>query len=238
MNRLTRNALLGTAATAALVAGACVPAFAAGSTSSPSHTPRTLASIQAAAQTQTSKREASLHTVIGKITAAKGISSADRSTVLATLNTDLSAMSSLETKIAADTTVASAAADFKTIDTTYRVYAVAIRQAHLASATDRLTSMAIPRLTAAHAKLAAALAGRDAAKSTPALQADLTDMAAQITSAGNALSGVSAQALAVTPAEFNANKAVLTPIRASVKAAAADLKKALTDAKTIRAALK
>jgi hypothetical protein len=238
VNRLTRNALIGTAATAALVAGACVPAFAAGPTPSPTHTPRTLASIQAAAKTQTSKREASLHTAIGKITAAKGISSADRATVLATLNSDLSAMSAVEAKIAADTTVKSAAADSKTIDTTYRVYAVAIPQAHLASAADRLTSTAIPTLTAAHTKLAAALSGRDASKSTPALQADLTDMAAQITAADNALNGVSAKALAVTPSDFNANKSVLSPLRSSVKTAVADLKKARSDAKTIRAAIK
>jgi hypothetical protein len=134
--------------------------------------------------------------------------------------------------------VATAAADYKTIFTGYRVYAVAIPQAHLAAAADRLTSTTVPRLTTAQSKLAAALAGKDASKSTPALLADLADMSTQITAASSALSGVSANALAVTPADYNANHAVLSPIRSSVETAIADLKKAAADGKTVLAALK
>jgi hypothetical protein len=237
MNRLVRNTLIGTAATAALVAGACVPAFATSSDSSSTH-PKTLAAIQSYAKIKTTERTGKLNTAIAKITAAKDISDADRSTILATLNGDVTGMTTVEAKIAADTTVATAAADYKTIFTTYRVYAVAIPQARLAAGADRMTSTTIPRLTDAETKLAAALAGPDASKSTPALQADLTDMTTQITAATSALNGVSAAALAVTPADFNANHTVLASVRASVKSAIADLKKAAADGHTVLKAIK
>ena len=68
------------------------------------------------------------------IDAAKEISSADRSSILGTLNRDVAGMNSVEIKIAADTTLKSATADYKTIDSTYRIREVAIPQSRLAAA--------------------------------------------------------------------------------------------------------
>jgi hypothetical protein len=230
MNRILSTGLIGTAAVVALVAGTCAPAFAAGGGT-------TLAAIQASAKTKTSDRITSLNSAIATVNSAKDVSDADRATILAVLNNDLAGMSTVEAKIAADTTVATASADYKTIFTGYRVYAVAIPQARLAEAADRLTSTTIPRLTDAQTKLTAALNGPDASKSTPALQADLTDMQSQISSASSVLNGVSAESLAVTPADYNSNSAVMHPIRGAVTTAIADLGKASADAKTVLAAI-
>ncbi|HEX4444097.1 MAG TPA: hypothetical protein VHZ81_11040 [Galbitalea sp.] len=239
MNRILSTSLIAASA-AALVVGSCVPAFA--DSTSPS-TPsagagKNLAAIQAAAKTRTGERIAKLGAAIAKVNAAKGLTSSDRSTILGTLNGDVAGMNTVEAKIAADTTVASAAADFATIFTTYRVYAVALPQARIAAAADRMTETTIPRLSAAQSRLAAALAGKDASKSTPALQADLTDMQSKISAATDALDGVSASALAVTPADFNSNHSVLAAARSSVKTAVTDLKAATADGKTIRTAIK
>jgi hypothetical protein len=238
MNRIVTTSLIGTAAVVALVAGACAPAFADGTSTPAPSTAKTLAGIQAKAKVDTTARIGALNTAIARITAAKDIAAGDRSTILGTLNGDLAGMNTVEAKIAADTTVATAAADFQTIFTSYRVYAVAIPQAHIAAAADRLTSTTVPRLTDAQTKLAAALAGPDASKSTPALLADLADMSTQIAAASSSLSGLSAQALAVTPADYNSNHAVIAPLRASAKTAIADLKKAAADGKTVLAAIK
>lgn len=238
MNRIVRTSLIGTAAVVALVAGTCAPAFADG-TSTPAPTAgKSLAAIQANAKIKTTARIGALNTAIAKVNAAQDISSADRATILATLTGDLAGMNTVEAKIAADTTVATAAADYKTIFSTYRVYAVAIPQSRLAAGADRMTSTSIPKLTDAETKLAAALAGPDASKSTPALQADLTDMSAQINAATAALDGIAAQALAVTPSAYNSNHSVLEPVHSAVKAAIADLKKAKADGQTVLAAIK
>jgi hypothetical protein len=242
MNRIVSTSLIGTAAALALVAGSCVPAFADGTaTPAPSPAPssgRTLATIQASAKTKTSARIVSLNSAIGKITAAADISSSDRATILATLNGDVAGMNSVESKIAADTTIASAAADYKTIFTQYRVYAVAIPQSRLAAAADRMTSTTVPKLTDAQTKLAAALAGPDLSKSTPALLADLADMSNQIAAASTALNGIAVRSLAVTPSAYNSNHAVMGPIRGAVTTAIADLKKAHTDGQTVLQAIK
>jgi hypothetical protein len=239
MNRHVRNTLIGTAATFALVAAVSTPALADTATPTPTPTPhRTLTQIQTLAKTRTDARETALTTSIARITAAKGISDADRSTILGTLNSDVAGMHTVAAKIAADTDAATAATDYRTIFTTYRVFAVAIPQSRFAATADRLTSTTIPRLTDVHSKLAADLAGKDASKSTPALQADLTDMSAQISAASAALAGLAAKSLAVTPADYNGDHTVLSPERSSLKAAVADLKKASSDAKAVAAAIK
>jgi hypothetical protein len=154
------------------------------------------------------------------------------------LNADLAGMKAIESKIAADTTLAAASADFKTIFTTYRVFAVAIPQARIASVVDRVTSIDIPKLTDSQTRLATRLAGKDASKSTAALQSTLADMKTQVDAANTQLDDVSGKVLAITPAEYNSNKAVITSVRAAVKIAESDLTQARADRKAILTALK
>jgi hypothetical protein len=239
MNRIIRNAAIGSAATLALLGATTAPALAdaTSTTSGPATVHRTLAEIQASAKVKTDARTASLNKAISKITAAKGISADDRSTILATLNADLAGMTTVEAKIAGDTDATTAATDYKTIFTTYRVYAVAIPQSRFAATADRLVSTTIPRLTDAHDKLAAKLAA-DPSTSTPALVADLADMSTQLSAASSGVDGVAAGSLAVTPAAYNSNHDVLEPDRSAVKNALAAVKKAASDAKTVLAALR
>jgi hypothetical protein len=239
MNRIVMTSLVGTIAVAALVAGAGTSAFA--STSTPTHstkTTRTLESVQAAAKTSTDKRETALSAAIAKLDAAKGISASDKATLLDRLNGDFAGMKDIAAKVAVDTTLAGASADFKTIFTTFRIFAVAIPQARMVADIDRATSMDIPKLTASQTMLAALLAGKDSSKSTGALQSDLADMTKQIGAANTELDGASGKVLAITPADYNSNKTVVTSARASVKTAKNDLKQARADRKAILTAIK
>jgi hypothetical protein len=245
MNRILRNAVVGVVAVAALTAATVTPAMAsvAPSTSSSASSSavtadpaRTLAVIQADAAAKIAKRVASLTKSIGRVTANKYLTAIDKSTILARLNSDLSGLQALGAKIAADTDRAVAAADFATIFTSYRVYAVALPQSHYAAAADALTGTVIPKLNDAYQKLSDALAA--SSKSTPELQAKLADMRTQIDTATSTISGVAASALAVTPAQYNANHAILAPSRAAIVSAQAAARTARADAKTIVLALK
>jgi hypothetical protein len=250
VNRTIRTTtIVGVVACTAFAALGAAPAFAAStptasptSTASPkakaTHTKKTLAQVQAAAVTTSAKETASLTKSITKVTSNTKVTSADKTTILGTLNADLAGIKTTESKVAGDTTLASATSDYKMIFTDYRVYAVAIPQAAYAVAADTATSTTLPRLTAAEQRLSTRLSGKGAAKSTAALQADLTDMTAQIGKAKTAVSGLSAAALAVTPAQYNANHSVMTSLKATVVTARTALKQARTDAKTIRTALK
>ncbi len=220
------------------------PAFAdTTSTPTPSpsakaHAPRTLAEIQAAGAKATSDRETKLSAAIAKVTADKTLTSSDRSTILGTLNADLAAMKSSASAIAGDTTTTQAEADLKAVYSKYRVYAVALPQARLASDADRLTGTTLPKLTKEQSTLAGLLSGKDKAKSTAALQSDLSDLSAQIATASHDATGQASAALAVTPAAYDSNHSALSSVKSSLQSARAAAKKAEADAKAIRQALK
>ncbi len=203
-----------------------------------SHAPKTLAELQAAGAKATSDRETKLTAAITKVTADKYLTSSDRSTILGTLNADLAGMKSSASTIAGDTTTTQAAADLKQVFSKYRVYAVALPQARAASDADRLTGTTLPKLTTEQSKLSALLSGKDKSKSTAALQADLTDMSSQISTASHDAGGAAAAALAVTPAAYDANHSALSSVKSSLDSARTAVKKAQSDATAIRQALK
>ncbi|MEB0002442.1 hypothetical protein QN345_02975 [Cryobacterium sp. 10I1] len=245
MNRTIRPAILGAAALTALAALGATPAFA-DSTPAPapssatvhSKTPRTLTSVQASAAAATGKRIASLNAAIAKVTANTSLVSSDKAALLGNLTSDLGGMNTLASKIAADSDLAQAKIDYADIFTTYRVSSVALPQSVFVTFADTVTSKTTANLAAEQTRLSGLLSGKDASKSTEALQADLTDMAAQIGKATGAVSGLAAGSLAVTPEQYAANHDVMKAFKASATTARAALKQAQTDAKTIRAALK
>lgn len=237
---LTSRVLTGVAAAGVLTLGslACaLPASATTSGGSPVNSHSGLAAIQQAGAAATAKRITSLTTGISKANATTRLTSADKSTVLGTLNADLTAMQNLQTKIAADTDAATAWSDYRSIFTEYRVYAVALPQGYIAAAADGLTGTAIPKLQTAAGKISAYFAAHPD-KVTSDLQAKLADMQAKTADAVSKTSGLAAAALAVTPAAYNANHAVLTDDRAAARAAIADAKAAAQDGRAIVTALR
>jgi hypothetical protein len=233
---------LAVAATAGVIilasVGLAAPAFAAGTTDPPKPTNHSsLAQIQAAAAIQTANRITALHAGITKVSSTTTLTAPDKSTILSTLNGDLSGMTTLQAKIAADTDAATALADYRSIYTEYRVYAVGLPQSFIAASADGLTGTGIPKLQSAASKISGLFAA-DPSKVTPALQAQLADMQAKTADAVTKTSGLAAAALAVTPAVYNANHAVLVTLRASARGALADSKAAAQDGRAIVAALK
>jgi hypothetical protein len=166
------------------------------------------------------------------------ISMSDKSTLLNTLNGDLTGLTALGPKIQADTTVAQAAADYRTIFSAYRVYALALPQVRYAGAVDDITTGVIPRLTDAQSKLSALLAGSASGKHTPAVQTAMKDLAAQIESITSATTGLSSQVLALIPAQYDANHAILSGPRQTLVSTRGDIRTARQDVKTVVAAIK
>jgi hypothetical protein len=217
--------------------GMALPASAATADGTPKPTNHSsLAQIQAAGAIQTANRITALNAGITKVNATTTLTSADKSTILGTLNGDLSGMKTLQAKIAADTDATVALADYRSMYTEYRVYAVGLQQSYIAASADGLTGTAIPKLQSAASKISALFAA-DPSKATPALQAQLADMQAKTADAVTKTSGLAAAALAVTPAAYNANHAVLVDLRAAARDALTDSKAAAQDGQAILAAL-
>ena len=238
MNRRLTASIAAAATAGALVLATAAPALAATTDTAPPVGPgSSLPVIQKAGADATAKRLASLNEAIARVNANTHLSDADRSAILATLNADIAGMNTEAAKIAADTTVSTALADYHAIFTDYRVYAVALPQSLYAAGADRLTGTALPKLQSAYDKLSAALTAHPD-KSTPALQAELADMAAKIQTAQTDADGLAAAALAVTPADYNANHTVLADLRTKLRDAINAAKDAAHDGRDIAAALK
>ena len=211
---------------------------ASGTPTTSSSSTATLAAIKAKAAAAISLRESVLSAAITKVTDNKYLSSGDRATVLATLNSDASGLNALAPVIQADTTVSQARADYQAIFTHYRVFALALPQAWFAASADDLTGTVLPHLTDAQSKLQALLAGPDKSKDTPAVQADMADLANRISGISSLTNGVAATVLTFTPSQYDANPAILAPFRADLVTARADARAARTDIAAVVAALK
>jgi hypothetical protein len=237
-----RKAAAATVAAMALSAVFAGAAFAdTGSSSTATSTSRdanALAALKQRAATAINVRVSSLQRAIAAVDANSHLTSSDKTTVLNTLNGDITGLQNLAPKIQADATLPPARADYRIIFTGYRVFALALPQTRLAAAVDDITGGVLPRLTDADQKLTGLLAGTDAAKNSPTVQAAMADLSKQISAITSLTSGLPAPVLAITPAQWDANPTILSGYRPKVIATRADVRAARQDIRTVLQALK
>jgi hypothetical protein len=237
MNRSIRFAIAGVAVAACAAVGLAAPVWAAGPASAAAQV-RTLNAIKANAASDISLRLSALATTMKAVSTNPWLTASDKSTLLNILGNDQSGLTALAPTIQADTTVAQARSDFRSIFLNYRVYLLAIPQSRLSAATDDITGGALPRLTDAKNRLSSLLSGVDSAKDTPAVQALMSDLASKIQAVTTATSGLSASILALTPSEFDANYTILATPRETLLTSRSDLIAARTDVVTVMGDLK
>ncbi len=185
------------------------------------------------------RRVTALNTAAAKISGDKHLTEAHKSALSELVATTTAGMNTQKAAVTAATDAATLRPACEAIATDYRVFAVVIPKIHLVRAVDGL-DMARTRMTNVSSKLDAGLTKAEAAgKDTAAARAS----ASAFTDAIGAIdtSGLADKILAVTPADYNANKAVLDSLRSTVRTEVSDAKtardlgkKAVTDAKALR----
>jgi hypothetical protein len=205
------------------VAGAATPAA----------TPQSLSGIQTRAAAAVSLRTNFLNAAISKAKADSRLGS-DNAALVAYLQADIAPLQALGQTIAGDTTESTAAADYATIFTNYRVLALVLPAGHIAGAADQIDVTTVPTLTALAAKATSHVNPANQAL----LQPLLSDIHAQVGAATDSTTSVSATVLAYAPSDWNANHDLLAAGRSSVQSARNDIAKADDDLKRIAAALK
>jgi len=167
------------------------------------------------------------------------LSAADKAALLSELNSEISGLGALATTIQAETSVTAFRTEAADILSQYRVYALVLPQVHLVRATDQVTKVILPDLQSAQSLLSQQiqLAGQQH-KDTTATAAPMSDLATQITNLQAATNGLSAKLLALTPAQRNANPAVLIQPRQQLGNARVDAGRALLDIKAVEAVVK
>jgi hypothetical protein len=198
------------------------------SSGGPASLPTTLAGIKAQAASDVTSRVNDLNAAIAKVNAAKELG-ASQSTLAAYLGTDGAPLQQLNQTIQADSTLQQAAQDFGTIFSDYRVFRLVLPAARIAADADQAGVSAIPNLTTDAAKAQARVNPANQAT----LQPLIDDLESQISAATSATNGVAAAVLAFTPAQWNADNALLQASTSSDQAAASALAKGRADVKQI-----
>ncbi|MEY9859838.1 hypothetical protein ABH935_005472 [Catenulispora sp. GAS73] len=231
---------LSAAAVGALIAVGAValPANAATTTSSgAADTPAALTKAKTTVTDGITDRLTTLGKLQTALAAYKDVPDATRTTLSQVLSSDVSGLTALKTKVAGETTVAAVRADGKAMVDDYRVYVLVAPKVHLTHVLDVETT-ALARLVKVHDALADRLA-KDPAADTAANKDLLADMTTVIQAADARIDGKAAALLALTPGpDGKALTASVKDVSGAAKDARDDIKKAVTDAKTVRAALK
>lgn len=200
----------------------------------------TVANLQAVGYCEIDRRLTTLDRLRGLVSAAGVLTDAHKTTLGGILNGATSGLTALRAHIGADVTVVALRTDIRKIYTDYRVYVLDARQVRLVRGDDRVGAAA-DRLDQATSRLADAIARAQAkGKDVTAAQGHLDAMTAAISKARNEVAGDADAVLAQTPAAWNTGtaKPILDAARASISAAASDLRTAVSEARAVLAALR
>src|SRR2546429_2455223 len=221
-----------------LVFGATSSAWAMTATSSAENQQIRMTNLKTRASAEIDRRVASLSGIITKINANKRLTAAQKQGFVSGINAEIASLTSLKSKIANDTDVATLKSDVQSIVTSYRVYLLYIPQIHILAAddvigtsSDRLASWAVDlsnRIQQA----------RQAGKDVASLQASYNDLLSKVAAAKTAANTADVLVIPLQPSGYPGNKSQLVSARADVTAGLQDLKAALQDAKSIVQGLK
>jgi hypothetical protein len=189
-----------------------------GTTTAPTTTttaePARLAFIKERAARAILARTASINRAIALVQ-GKNYLGSDQATLISILQADLSDLQALGTKIESDTTVAQALADYRSIFTQLRVYLLAVPMVDHVIHVDYVVNVSIPAVN----QEISSLESQVNTSNQGVLDPLITDMQDQVQVVSGATSGLSAELLAFTPAEWNANHRLFANVNADIATA-------------------
>ncbi len=176
----------------------------------------------------------------GRVSAARGLTDADRAALQSQLAADTSGLTALRATIDGETNVTALRADLKQIVTNFRIYVLmAPKTAEVIAADTELA--AVTRLGTVESRLQARIDADNAAgKDTTQAQSDLAAMQAKVVQVALLVQGIPPAVLPLTPAQYNAGTArpILMSSRTSLRTGRGLLVGARADAVACRTALK
>ncbi len=176
---------------------------------------KTLAEIQAQAAAAISIRLSALQAAI-KTVQGDTFLGADATTLVNDMQSDITGLEALGTKIAADTTVAQAIADADLIFTEFRVYYVMLPVVHDVTKIDSFVNVDVPALS----KDVTTLQGEENSSNQPFIGPLISGMQSEIQIATGATTGLVADLLAYTPAEWDSNHKLFSTAQTAIQTAA------------------
>ena len=197
-----------------------------------------LSTLHTLADSAINKRLTSLNEASTRINGLVKLTGDQKSQFSGEITTYVNGLTSLKTKADADTDLPTLKADYRSIFSTYRIYAEFLPQVHILTASDTMAVTA-DKLS----DLAAKLQSRIQTAGNPGNLTNLfSDMQARITDAKTQYSNVQSQVTSLTPQSYDNNAtgttATLKNARSQIQTGSGDLKTAFADAKQIIQAIK
>jgi hypothetical protein len=193
--------------------------------------------------TAITKRTDALNSLSARVNLMANVSDSEKSAIATQVQAQISNLTTLKTKIDADTDAVTARADEKTITGNYRIYALIIPQGYIVASSDRVSTL-VSLMTALQAKLQVRVTTLSTSgKDTTTLQAALADITAKTNDATTQAQAAQTKVSLLAPDEGNvsvaaSNKTALLAARADIKVATTDLQAARKDISTITSGLK
>ena len=203
----------------------------------------TLSRLITRGDTAIGNRITALNTLETRIQAMKNVSASEQQFLAATVQTNITNLTALKTKIDADTSVTTVRADIKTITANYRIYDLIIPQGYVVASADRVDTIGGMMTTLGTQLQTKITAAQAAGKNVTTLQSALSDMTTQVANAESQAQTAQSGVISLVPDQGSAtvaasNKAALVAARANIKTATANLKTAREDIQTIDQGLK
>lgn len=199
--------------------------------------------MKSKANQEIDRRVNALNKLIVKINEMKKISEGDKATLVATLSTNITNLTALKAKIAADTDMATLKIDVQSITKDYRIFMLVLKKVSILAAAERMEVTA-DSFTTVNTALSAGIASAvTAGKDVTSMNAWLSDMNAKVADAKIQYANAKAAVINLVPdngvqAVIDSNKAALESARTMIKNGATDLHTAREDAKKIRSQLR
>jgi chromosome segregation ATPase len=195
------------------------------------------------ADQEITQRVSALNALMTRIENMKNVSSAEKSTLQTTIQNEVTALTSLEQKIAGDTSTTTLRADLGSITQSYRIYALVLPQGEILATADRALTIAASMTTLGTDLESRVSQAQSAGKAVTTVQSALSDLTAKVTDAQTNAQATITEVSGLVPDQGNqatlqANTAALKDARAKIKTANQDLVTARKDAGTIVKGLK
>ncbi len=227
---------------AALVLGSGGAAYASSASSTSTSAAKSAGSarldtVKSTANARIQGRLETLHALALAVSDSKYLTADEKSALDQQINADLSGLTALSSKMAAETTAAAVRVDEVAMVDGYRVYLLMAPQTRLTEALAA-ESDAAATLEKAYTALSD-LAAKQSGGATATQKSELADLQSEANAAQSTIANQVTTELAIQPSpNETAIHGALEPVKDAVKSARQDLVKARDDAKQLRASLK
>ncbi len=188
-------------------------------------------------------RISSLNDLAARVQSMTNVSADEKLAVSNEVQTNITGLTSLQTKIDADTDLSVAKTDAHRIFGDFRIYALVMPRGWILASTDRVTTITALMTTLSGNIQTRVTAAQSSGKDVSALTTLVADVSAKITDANTHSASAQASVTALMPDQGDktkaaSNHAALVAARADIKAAASDIATARKDIAILIASLK